>query len=121
MHFATIFTTLTVLAMGAAADPVPKSSDLPFNIVSSRIWGDENCGADNNDHNLGELTLHRDEIGKCAKFSGPAVKSVKQFSHAGNCKIVLYSDSNCKRGKKEVKDGQCRATSGSFRSYKAVC
>ncbi|KAM0359937.1 hypothetical protein HYE67_001877 [Fusarium culmorum] len=119
MHFAVAFTTLTSLAMGVAADPNSKPPP-NANVISARIWGDSDCGAKNNDHNLGEVTLHGNDDGKCSKFSDE-VKSVKQYEHDYNCKLVLYSDKNCKRGKKDIKDGQCRATSSHFGSYKVEC
>ncbi|KAM0245228.1 hypothetical protein ACHAP5_005627 [Fusarium lateritium] len=118
MHFAVAFTTLTALAMGAVAEP--SSKELPFNVISARVWGSKNCGGTNNDQNLGELTLHRDELGECFKFHD-TIRSVNQYSHAGDCKLLLFSDSKCKRGKKYIKDGQCRATDGHFGSYKVEC
>ncbi|RGP81033.1 hypothetical protein FLONG3_822 [Fusarium longipes] len=119
MHFPVVLTTLTALAMGVAANshskPPPNA-----NVIAARIWGDRDCGATNNDHNLGELTLHGSDNGKCNKFSGD-VKSVKQYDHDYDCKLVLYQDKNCKRGKKDIKDGQCRATMSHFGSYKVEC
>ncbi|RBR02926.1 uncharacterized protein FIESC28_11822 [Fusarium coffeatum] len=119
MHFAVAFTALTALAMGVVADPAAKPPP-NANVLAARIWGDRDCGAKNNDHNEGELTLHGDEDGKCRKFSNE-IRSVKQNEHAYNCKLILYHDKNCKRGKKDIKDGQCRATLSSFGSYKVVC
>ncbi|KAM0193399.1 hypothetical protein ACHAPA_004410 [Fusarium lateritium] len=118
MHFAVAFTTLTALTMGAVAEP--SSKELPFNVISARVWGSKNCGGTNNDQNLGELTLHRDELSECFKFHD-TIRSVNQYSHAGDCKLLLFSDSKCKRGKKHIKDGQCRATDGHFGSYKVEC
>ncbi|KAF5659567.1 hypothetical protein FHETE_9351 [Fusarium heterosporum] len=118
MRFAAVFTTVTALAIGTAANPHVK--DLPFNVISARVWGYKNCGGTTNDQNLGELTLHRDELGECFKFH-ETVRSVSQYSHADSCKLLLFSDSKCKRGKKDIKDGQCRATESHFGSYKVEC
>ncbi|CCT74460.1 uncharacterized protein FFUJ_10513 [Fusarium fujikuroi IMI 58289] len=134
MHFATIIAT-AALAMGVAAEPASK--DLPFNVISARIWSSKDCGGDNNNGNLGELTTHRDELNECFKFTDK-VKSVSQYEHAKGCKrknyltpkdvrltemciVLLFTDSNCKRGQKTVKDDQCRETSSHFSSYKTIC
>ncbi|KAM0230598.1 hypothetical protein ACHAPO_009117 [Fusarium lateritium] len=84
MHFAVAFTTLAALAMGVAADPHSKPPP-NANVIAARIWGDSDCGAKNNDHNLGELTLRGSDDGKCSKFSDE-IKSVKQYDHDYNCK-----------------------------------
>lgn len=82
MHFATIIAT-AALVMGVAAEPASK--DLPFNVISARIWSSKDCGGDNNNGNLGELTTHRDELNECFKFTDK-VKSVSQYEHAKGCK-----------------------------------
>ncbi|KAM5521953.1 hypothetical protein FOXYSP1_15845 [Fusarium oxysporum f. sp. phaseoli] len=117
MHFATIIAT-AALVMGVTAEPASKN--LPFNVISARIWSSKDCGGDNNNGNLGELTTHRDELNECFKFTDK-VKSVSQYEHAKGCKLLLFTDSNCKRGQKTVKDDQCRETSSHFSSYKTVC
>ncbi|KAF9772097.1 hypothetical protein IL306_010210 [Fusarium sp. DS 682] len=117
MRFATIIAT-AALAMGVAAEP--NADDLPFNVISSRIWSSSDCGGGHNVGNLGELTTHRDELGQCFKFSEKP-KSVSQSEHADGCKLLLFTDTNCKRGQKTLNDGQCRATSSHFGSWKTVC
>ena len=82
MHFATIIAT-AALVMGVAAEPASK--DLPFNVISARIWSSKDCGGDKNNGNLGELTTHRDELNECFKFTDK-VKSVSQYEHAKGCK-----------------------------------
>ncbi|KAG8672700.1 hypothetical protein FPOAC2_06100 [Fusarium poae] len=119
MHFAVTFTTLAALATGIAADPHSKPPP-NANVIAARIWGDSDCGAKNNNYNLGELTLRGNDDGECSKFSDE-IKSVKQYDHDYDCKLVLYHDKNCKRGRKDIKDGQCRETLRHFGSYKVEC
>ncbi|GKU14400.1 unnamed protein product [Fusarium langsethiae] len=117
MLFTTIIAT-AALAMGVAAEP--QNDELPFNVISSRIWSSPDCGGNNNVGNLGELTTHRDELGECFKFSDK-VKSVSQTEHAQGCKLLVYQDANCRRGVKSPKDFQCLKAPTHFSSWKTVC
>ncbi|RGP60198.1 hypothetical protein FSPOR_10787 [Fusarium sporotrichioides] len=133
MLFTAILAT-AALAMGVAAEP--QNDELPFNVISSRIWSSPDCGGNNNVGNLGELTTHRDELGECFKFSDK-VKSVSQTEHAQGCKreylflyieslideglVLVYQDANCRRGVKSPKDFQCLKAPTHFSSWKTVC
>ncbi|KAJ4258189.1 hypothetical protein NW762_008335 [Fusarium torreyae] len=119
MHFAVALTTIAALAMGASADPHSKPPP-NSNVISARIWGSRDCGGKHNTLNYGELTLHGSDSGKCYKFHDK-IESVKQYEHADHCKLLLYHDDHCKRGKKDVNDGQCRETLRHFGSYKVEC
>ncbi|KAF5230787.1 hypothetical protein FAUST_9607 [Fusarium austroamericanum] len=117
MHFATILFT-AALAMGVAAEP--QGEELPFNIISSRIWSSPDCGNNENIGNLGELTTHRDELGECFKFSDK-VKSVSQTQHVKGCKLFVFQDAQCRHGEKSPKDFQCLKAPTYFNSWKTVC
>ncbi|KAM0354969.1 hypothetical protein ACHAPU_000813 [Fusarium lateritium] len=117
MLFYTILAT-AAFAMGVTAEP--KTDDLPFNVIESRIWSSPDCGGNENNGNLGELTTHRDELGECFKFSDK-VKSVSQTSHAQGCKLLVFQDAHCRHGVKSSKDFQCLKAPTTFSSYKTEC
>ncbi|PHH64734.1 hypothetical protein CDD81_3996 [Ophiocordyceps australis] len=109
MLFSTVATAIA-LATGAAASPVTRNK----HVADFRVYGGTDCYQ----QNMGVWTVIDTDFrpNECKSLKDTSIKSVSLVDINNGCKLHIFTDSACSKGRQTIPQGQCR---GSHEGYKA--